>query len=270
MRTFVITTILIVLGTGTCFSQSYQVEYEYTGGEFVSSAFALDTTMNPDYFDLNNDGTMDIVIRHPLGWPEERLVFVDGSTYEELWTYTDTEAPEISFKGLMDLDGDVDPELLVSSGGTIKIIDYPSGTTVATIPVDYGSVAAYDFDSDGLLELLVNSSASVQVWRWDPNAVSVPEVVPPASELSQNQPNPFNPRTTIKYQVQSTGEVRLNVLDMRGRLIRTLVSEFKQAGDHEVVWDGIDDRGKRQASGSYLYVLHVGEFTASRKLLLLK
>lgn len=70
--------------------------------------------------------------------------------------------------------------------------------------------------------------------------------------LSQNTPNPFNPRTTIRFELTRPGSVRLDVFDVAGRLVRQLVDADLGAGRHEVSWDGRDERGHEAASGSYL------------------
>jgi len=64
--------------------------------------------------------------------------------------------------------------------------------------------------------------------------------------------------------------VSLRVYDASGRLVRTLLSETRDEGRHEVVWDGTDDRGQRAASGSYLYRLQTPERSLTRKLTLVK
>ncbi len=92
-----------------------------------------------------------------------------------------------------------------------------------------------------------------------------------ATMLAQNNPNPFNPSTTIRYTL-SDGDVavRLAVFDTRGRLVRTLVAERQIAGDHAVVWNGRDDAGRNVGSGIYLYRLDVGEQRLVHKMVLLK
>jgi flagellar hook assembly protein FlgD len=92
--------------------------------------------------------------------------------------------------------------------------------------------------------------------------------------LTQNWPNPFNPVTTIAFEVPALDDgaaVRLTVHTVGGSLVRTLVDEPLAAGRHTVVWDGLDDRGVRSASGVYFCRLEVGERTAGvRKMSLLK
>ena len=88
--------------------------------------------------------------------------------------------------------------------------------------------------------------------------------------LSQNYPNPFNPTTRISYRVPTRSEVTLRVYDILGREVTTLVNEIQSAGTYSVVWDGTDAEGRRTASGIYLYRLTAGDFSRTRKMILLK
>jgi hypothetical protein len=86
----------------------------------------------------------------------------------------------------------------------------------------------------------------------------VPNAIPTVVRLYPCQPNPFNPRTTIKFDLPADGAARLAVFDIGGRLIRTLVDESLAGGEHEAVWDGRDASGREVASGSYLARLQFG------------
>ncbi len=86
--------------------------------------------------------------------------------------------------------------------------------------------------------------------------------------LAQNHPNPFNPVTTIGYELSGEAVVRLTVYDLRGRAVRTLVSSRQQPGRHTAVWNGRDDGGRVVPSGVYLYRLEAGDLRVSRKMLL--
>jgi hypothetical protein len=92
----------------------------------------------------------------------------------------------------------------------------------------------------------------------------------PADRLSTAVPNPFNPCTTIRYSLEKGGDAELTVYDVAGRHIRTLVSGFVPEGDHEVSWNGQDDRGMPAASGVYFYRLRTDRFVETRKMVLLK
>lgn len=99
--------------------------------------------------------------------------------------------------------------------------------------------------------------------------------VPSMFELYQNRPNPFNPFTTIDFYIDGsdgggTDQVVLEVFNILGQRIRTLIDEALPPGLHSVVWDGTDDGGDRAASGIYLYRLKIGDESATRKMMLLK
>jgi hypothetical protein len=89
--------------------------------------------------------------------------------------------------------------------------------------------------------------------------------VPFTFALHQSYPNPFNPTTTITYTLPKTSKVTLSIYDILGREVSVLVNEKRDAGVHEVKFDG-----SGLASGVYLYRLQAGNFVQTRKLLLLK
>jgi len=88
--------------------------------------------------------------------------------------------------------------------------------------------------------------------------------------LFPNYPNPFNPVTTIRFSLPVNSKVILNVYDINGRKIRTLLNQKKAAGFYEIKWDGKNDQGANVASGLYLYQLKTSGKVLSRKMLLLR
>lgn len=94
--------------------------------------------------------------------------------------------------------------------------------------------------------------------------------IPSSFRLAQSRPNPFNPVTTIEYDLPSAEQVVLRVYDILGREVRTLINAYQAAGYYEIVWDGRNQRGRAVGSGVYLYTLTAGEFARSRKMTLLK
>ncbi len=95
--------------------------------------------------------------------------------------------------------------------------------------------------------------------------------LPKAFELRQNYPNPFNPSTTISYSVPEGGsEIRLEVFDIRGRLVRVLASGAHEQGSYRVRWDGTDEAGRAVSSGVYFGRLRAEGFSAVRKMVLVK
>ena len=101
--------------------------------------------------------------------------------------------------------------------------------------------------------------------------VSIDDPIQPAvTALKGNYPNPFNPRTTISYSVKEQGPVSIGIYNLKGQLVKTLVSETKAAGNHSVVWEGDDDGGRQVSSGIYLYKMYSGKYTSTKKMIMMK
>jgi hypothetical protein len=94
--------------------------------------------------------------------------------------------------------------------------------------------------------------------------------IPPDFRLKQNYPNPFNPTTTIEYSLPERGHVKIEIFNLLGQKVRTLIDEPKTAGNYEVIWDGKDDNGSEVASGVYLCKLQVRDKSQTKKMLLIK
>lgn len=95
-------------------------------------------------------------------------------------------------------------------------------------------------------------------------------VLPTVFELSQNNPNPFNPSTTINFALPKSANVKIEVFNILGQKVNTLVDEFLSAGRKRVEWNGTDNAGRAVASGVYLYKMTAGDFTATKKMMLMK
>ena len=103
--------------------------------------------------------------------------------------------------------------------------------------------------------------------------VQKPADLPRAFSLSQNFPNPFNPSTVISYTIPEQSEqvaVKLNVFNIRGQVVKTLLDQVQGPGIYTVEWDGMDNSGRRAASGVYFYRISAGDFVSMRKMVLLK
>ncbi len=99
---------------------------------------------------------------------------------------------------------------------------------------------------------------------------TVADALPSQYELSQNYPNPFNPSTQISFGMPGSGHVRLEVLNILGQHVATLLDQNLGAGTHNITWEATDDGGHSVASGVYLYRLTVGEFSSVKKMVLLR
>jgi flagellar hook assembly protein FlgD len=88
--------------------------------------------------------------------------------------------------------------------------------------------------------------------------------------LHQNYPNPFNPITSLRYDLPNDGLVNITVYDMMGRAVITLVNGSQTAGFKSIQWNSTNDRNEPVSAGLYLYTIQAGEFSQTRKMVLLK
>ena len=93
---------------------------------------------------------------------------------------------------------------------------------------------------------------------------------PMAYELMQNYPNPFNPSTSIVFSLPETGHISLNIYDISGRLVSTLVNGTLDNGVHNVMWNGADMNGELVSAGVYIYALESADMVMTKKMILMK
>ena len=96
------------------------------------------------------------------------------------------------------------------------------------------------------------------------------ELIPETFALHTNYPNPFNPTTTILYDLPKAATVYLVIYDVLGRQVRTLVNQDLTAGYHRAVWDATDDLGRPLSGGLYIYRIQAGGYSKTMKMVLLK
>ena len=94
--------------------------------------------------------------------------------------------------------------------------------------------------------------------------------LPEQFALHYNYPNPFNPTTTISYDLPEQAQVTLSIYDLLGKKIKTLVNQSQDTGNKIVMWDGTDEVGRQVSAGVYLYHIQAGHFSRTRKMLFLK
>jgi len=137
-----------------------------------------------------------------------------------------------------------------------------------TVFFDYLSNVAKEVIARATLNNAQNAVTQVQFKYNRPPATDA--VIAPEwrARLQQNQPNPFNPATTITFELARAGAVRCDVYDVHGRHVATLLDGFASAGLTRVSWNGKSDRGIAMPSGVYQYQLQGEDWTQSRKMTL--
>lgn len=157
---------------------------------------------------------------------------------------------------------------LTTNGRTTDFQDIDGAGNTAYIAWNEGKFRPYEERPDDA----VNDPYGLYIQKFHQNPLSNPETELPAMQISlhQNYPNPFNPNTTIVFDLMESTPVSLEIYNMRGQLVKTLIDGKKNAGTHTAVWDGKDEGGLSVSSGVYLYKVKGGKFSSSKKMILMK
>jgi hypothetical protein len=94
--------------------------------------------------------------------------------------------------------------------------------------------------------------------------------LPPDFSLKQNYPNPFNPATTIEFSLPKRGHVKIEIFNLVGQKVQTLVDGYKPAGTYNITWDGTDTGGNPLATGIYFCRFRAGDRVQVKKMVLIK
>jgi hypothetical protein len=162
------------------------------------------------------------------------------------------------------------PEIAVSVPDETSTFPSISGIEVGAGEAKVHFIYYYDA-IPGSAVLGTNPYSTQSVWRYDTiefsTVLSVGNEIGTVSDfqLEQNYPNPFNPSTTINYTLPERSAITLKVYDVLGNEVATLVNTTQEAGKYDVTFDA-----SKFASGLYIYTLNAGDFTSSRKMMLLK
>jgi len=195
------------------------------------------------------------------------LFMLTGQVFAQKIELTWSPNPEPDIKEYVIYRAVSSPDAEESEIATVpatETVYYDGNITVGE--VYYYRIAAVD-SADNMSEL----SEQITVFTDTPtDARNSPTALPEEFELLQNYPNPFNPETTIRYSVPQATHVRLDIINTRGQMIRSLVNENKQPGTYNVIWDARTDLGVPAASAVYIYRISTTEFSKGMKLILLK
>ena len=148
---------------------------------------------------------------------------------------------------------------------TITDTNYVDNTISYDITYYYVVSAVYT-NPNGESVYSNEASAMVETGIRELEIIPIPDVY----NLSQNYPNPFNPSTVIKYQLPISSNAQLNIYNVKGQLVKTLVNETQNSGYYNITWDGKDNDNREVASGLYVYRIIAGDYTKTKRMLLLK
>jgi len=166
--------------------------------------------------------------------------------------------------------------LITLTGDSLTLADATQAAGVSALDASYILQKVAGNDSLFRLGGLSKTIASAGNMSWerlsteDEDMLNVPMTLKNASNVYSVYPNPFNPTTTINFQLPENNKVMINIYDILGNKIKTLVKENKTAGYYTVMWNGLNDRGAQMASGTYFYHIQAGKHNSTKKMLLIK
>jgi len=204
---------------------------------------------SPLIADMDNNGTPDVIFGDNLGY----LHSID-ITGNETFGFPIFLGSTIKTSPAMgDTDGDGDIEILIPDQTSYILVDYKN-------PI--GQLHWANFKR--------NPRRTGN--GFDATTGTQPNDIPAfANSLGKNYPNPFNPITNISFSLAEESYVELTIYNIKGQLVKTLVSEHKNSGAHVTTWNGKDDADKNVGSGIYFYKMRAdGRYNSTRKMIMLK
>ncbi len=236
--------------------------------------------------DFDGDQGIDLILGDALSVDSLVLMRNNGDgTFagREAFRVHGRETPRISASLDYEGDGDLD---LVTANATENIhllLNDGLGTFELFFLCESGELPGFphalltapldaDESGDAAVLTLADTVAILKNLNWMPVSIqpqtNTGEMI--AFHLGQNYPNPFNPTTTIRYRISKSSRVKIDVFNILGQQVATLVDGQKKAGSYEIVFDARNNSGKSLASGMYFYRLQAGEFIRIRKMLLVR
>ena len=224
-----------------------------------------------EFKDENDDHVYTIAEDISLGEDEYLVLCTNSSAFADLF-------PEVE-----NYVGDIDFGL--SGGGELIRLFDSSGVLVDAVEYDDNDPWPEEADGNGpTLELINPNMDNAQPENWAASAgygspgslnssyLSNEDEILTSTEfiLNNNYPNPFNPVTTFSYTLPQAALVRMTIYDMLGRQVKSLLHEYQTPGYKSLQWNATNDLGRPVAAGVYLYMIHAGEFTQTKKMVLLK
>ncbi len=229
---------------------------DYTSGRVQSNTVSISTGSNPQFVlaTSTSDNSLPVELASFTASADYGKVVLDWTTASEL----DNLGFNIFRRLLAEEDNweQINPDMIDGQGNTSQETNY----SYIDSKVVAGQTYVYKLQSVSINGVLADEKTI---------EVSIP--VPTEYALFNNYPNPFNPTTSIRFQMPETHNVQLTIYDSQGRIVKQLIkNESMSRGEHVVTWDASDEIGNRVASGMYFYRFVSGKFSKMGKMILLK
>jgi hypothetical protein len=245
--------------------------YKNTNGFFtdVASTIGMSDLLHSSCVsvgDFNNDGYLDLYLNN--NGSTNRLFRNSGGSNK--WVI-------FRLRGVTSNRSAIGSRVTIKTGNLTQIREVEGGSGGKgqnSLPVEFGIGNATVIDSviirwtNGLVQRFANIAPNQIIDAVEGQTIGVQnsgEIVPSKYSLSQNYPNPFNPITNVKFSIVNSGTVKIIVYDIMGKEVQSLVNEKLSAGTYEIAFDG-----SNLNSGIYFYTLTAGDYTETKKMVLVK
>jgi hypothetical protein len=254
------------------------VEYSDVKGDIPLVGYVDFITETIEYSDIHSNGSAKLVsimnklessnsITFSSGLNSSELYFGVEIPEEEILSYSLPPVfPQMTFDVRFSNDSKVIPE----SGEIVLIAQSEMITIEYDIKVDAGSRHSWVLTSESGNDYTLEGRGELTIPSEERFVLNKEIVIPSTFILHQNFPNPFNPITTLRYDLPSDAFVTISIYDMLGREVTQLVNTSQQAGFKSIKWDATDSFGKSVSAGVYLYQIEAGDFVQTKKMVLLK
>lgn len=163
---------------------------------------------------------------------------------------------------------------------SFKIFDITTGNILfekneALFSFSYPSLL--DADNNSVLDCIVikydfpfNNQYYYEIYSTGVTTAGNDKILNPQFKLNQNFPNPFNPTTIINFSLEKESAVSIDIYNVTGEKVKTLINGIEKAGSHSIEWNGTDNFGNKLPTGVYFYRLNAKDFSETKKLIILK
>ena len=266
--------------------------------ETNTNGFYLDVDISGYYYEIPEIDTPDVVINEFLAANENCCISPDGNTedFVELYNFG-TDTININGWGFSDTNGEVAttaPDTNIVPGGFIVLwftgdtTGFPEidsklsadGETIYITDADGNPMISYDFGPQTDDVSYGRNPDGSETWEYfsnpTPGTSNIEslqlqnEIISESFTVFTAYPNPFNPVTTISYNIPSDGFVDVTVFDMMGRIVKNLVRSKQSYGYKSIKWNATNNQNQPVPTGIYIYKIEFGKFVANRKMILLK
>lgn len=266
----------------------------HDGSEIFSTIVNKVIKQDVLFYDLNGDGSKELLFTTYDGYVVAKKT--DGTDLPNFPVHLGSSIESNML--LSNIDNDGMCIIVGATNGYLHAIK-PDGTQAGNFPIYLNdnlkaTPAIGDVDGDGDIDLAISNISGMQLldlkrigespWIFhrgnpgrngnmtepfstDNEELDVAEVT---TNLLGNYPNPFNPETAIYYSLKDAGRVSLEIYNLKGQKVKTLINKNQAAGNHSIVWNGKDNNNKSVASGIYFYRIKSGKYSSTKKMILMK